>query len=244
MGRPILINKDSNIHVYQPLIEEIVDMGEDMFQRFVIPYTLTTEAIFNGLDNVDELVEKYHMWDLFFILNEDGGSILDSVLGGNALDALTEGLKFFLHADEVKILPQRHKVIIDNSYLIDDKEFDSLRKVIQGVIGRGDVEFEKTPKDMSKRQKDIWFKLQAGRRRRAEKEALHLQDLINFTCFGGNAYIPLREIDSMTYFQLNNAYKSIMGMDAYRTGMAFKLSQKFEVKDEIKHWMDSLKIGS
>jgi hypothetical protein len=32
-------------------------------------------------------------------------------------------------------------------------------------------------------------------------------------------------------------------MDAYNIGMGYKLSQKYDVKDDIKHWTETLKIG-
>lgn len=245
MGRPIPVSKEHGIYVRQPLVKEVVDVGEDEFQQLLLPFILTTDAIFNGAENEEELIEKFHVFDLFFMKTESGKTILDSSVfnGENALEVLRNSLSYFLQSDEIRILENRQKIIINNSYLIDKDEFDKLRKIIQSILGRGDIEFEKPPKDMTKRQKDIWFKLQKGRRRKAEREAIYLQDLINFTSFGGTSYIPFKEIDEMTYFQLHNAYKSIMGVDSYRTGIQYKLSQKFEVKDDIKHWAETIKIG-
>jgi hypothetical protein len=96
---------------------------------------------------------------------------------------------------------------------------------------------------MNKRQKDIWFKLQKGRKRSAERNAIYLQDMVNFISFGGNSYISTEQIDNMTYYYLQNAYKSVVGMDAFNLGMGYKLSQKFDVKDDIKHWTETIKIG-
>jgi hypothetical protein len=244
MGRPILINKENNIYVHQPLVCEIVDMGEDVYNELILPYILTTDAVFNGAENEEELVEKFHIFDLFFIKLDDKKTILDSVFGGKyALDVLRESLQYFLKTNEIRVLEKRQKIIVNNSYLIDKNEFGKIRKVVQAVIGRGDIEVEKPPKNMTPRQKDIWMKLQAGRRRNAEKKAIYIQDMINYTSFGGSSYIPYREIDQWTYYQLQNAYKSILGKDAFNIGMGYKLSQKFEVKEDIKHWTETLKIG-
>jgi hypothetical protein len=243
MGRPILINKENSIYVHQPLVSDIVDIGEDEFNRLVFPYTLTSEAVFNGADNEDELIETFHIFDLFFIKVEDGKSILDNVLGDKSLDVLRTSLEYFLKADDIKFLENRKRIIVNDSYLIDKDEFVKLRKVIQSVCNRSDIEVEKPPKNMTKRQKDIWMKLQKGRKRTAEKKAIYMQDLINFSSFGGSSYIPFDQIDKMTYYQLHNAYKSIMGVDAFHLGMGYKLSQKFDVKDEVKHWTEALKIG-
>lgn len=245
MGRDIKLNEEHDIKVYQPLIEDVVDIGEDEFQQVIMPFILTTEAVFNGAENEDELNELYDMFDLFFLKGENGKTLLDDAVfdGKSATDVLADSVKYFTRADDVRILEMRQKIVVNNNYLIDKEEFTRIRKVIQAVLGRSDIEVEKPPKDMSERQKQIWFKLQKGRRRRAEKEAVYLQDLINYTSFGGTSYISLKEIDKMTYFQLHNAYKSIVGVDAYRTGLQYKVSQKYEIKDEIKHWSESIKIG-
>lgn len=245
MGRPILIDKENDISVHQPSIKEVVNLGEDYFSKLTLPFVITTDAIFNGAENEEELNEKFSIFDLFFIKGENGKTILDdSVFGGQvALDVLKESLMYFLRANDIRILEKRQKVVVNNVYMIDKDNFKNLRNAVQSVLGRKDIEVDKPPKNMNKRQKDIWFKLQKGRRRRAEKEALYLQDLINFTSYGGKSYIPLREIEEMTYFQLNNAYKSVMGVDSYHTGIQYKLSQKYDVKDDIKHWTETIKIG-
>lgn len=243
MGRPILFNAEHKLFVRQPMVSEVVDMGEDVFNELIMPFTLTSEAVFNGQDNVEELASKYDIYDLFFERIEEDVFVLDNVFGGkSALGILKDSLSYFLQADEIQFLMNRRKIAVDQ-FVMDKEEFMKLRLLIQGVSGKSDVTFEKIPKNMTERQKDIWAKLQAGRRRTAEREALYLQDMINFTSFGGSTYIPLNQIDSMTYYQLSNAYKSVMSIDAHKIGMGYKLSYKFDVKDEIKHWSEALKVG-
>ncbi|HDX9663353.1 TPA: AMP-binding protein [Bacillus cereus] len=245
MGRPILVDGESQTYVYQPTMKEVVDMGEDYFQRLTMPFTLTTEAFFTGADNEEELVGKWSIFELFFLRMEEGTTILDKPVfnGEDALEVLKQSLSYFLRADDIQVLVQRSKIIVNKAYLIDKNEFENLRKIVQEALGRKDIEVEKPPKNMTQRQKDIWEKLQKGRRRKAEKDAIHIQDIANYVSFGGTSYISPKEIDEMTYYQFYNAYKSIVGMDSYRTGMQYKLSQKFDVKDTVKHWMETLKIG-
>lgn len=243
MGRPILIDKVNQVSVRQPMISEIVDMGEDGFNELILPFVLTSESVFNGLDYEDQLVAKYDIYDLFFTEVEEGVFVLDNVFGGkSALGVLENSLSYFLQTDDIEFLIHRKKIRI-GTYLMDKKEYMELRKVIQGITNKKDMQVEKPPKNMTKRQKDIWMKLQKGRRRNAEKDAVYLQDMINYVSFGGTTYIPLDQIDRMTYYQFSNAYKSIMGVDAFHIGMGYKLSEKFDVKDDVKHWTESLKIG-
>lgn len=246
MGRSILLNKENNIRVRQPLISEVVDMGEDGFNELIMPFILTSEAVFNGMDNEEELTAKFDIYDLFFTQVEKDVFILDKIFGGkSALGVLKDSLCYFLELDpdDIEFLINRKKIVINNSFMIDKEGYMRLRKIVQDVTNRQDMQIEKPPSNMTKRQKDVWFKLQKGRRRRAEKEAIYLQDLINFTSFGGTTYISLDQIDRMTYYQLSNAYKSIMGIDSFHVGMGYRLSYKFDVKDDVKHWTESLKIG-
>ncbi|MCY7911099.1 AMP-binding protein [Bacillus inaquosorum] len=247
MGRPIDISITDNhkVRVHHPIMSEIIDLGEEEFQKMVIPFILTTDAVFAGAENIDELNSKFHIYDLFFLEDEKGKTILDDTVfdGKNALEVLCESLSFFLRTDEILPLKIRRKIGVKGSYVIDSKEFDLIRKAVQAILGRGDIEFEKPPKNMSKRQRDIWMKLQKGRRRRAEKEAVYLQDIINYVQFGGRSFIPDKDIEEMTYYKLHNAYRSIMGVDSYLTGLQYKLSQKFDIKEEIKHWAETIKIG-
>lgn len=245
MGRPIMVDKESQTYVHQPIMREVVDMGEDYFQKLIMPYILTTEAFFTGADNEEELVGKWSIFELFFLRDEEGATILDKIVfnGEDSLEALKQSLSYFLRTDDIVLLEKRQKIIVNNSYLIDKNEFENLRHVIQESLGRKDIEVEKPPKNMSKRQKDIWEKLQKGRRRKAERDAVHIQDIANYISFGGTSYISPREIDEMTYYQFYNAYKSIVGMDTYRTSMQYKVSEKFDVKEDVKHWLETLKIG-
>lgn len=244
MGRPLVADKESDSHIYQPLVKDIVDMGEDEYSKLVLPYVVTTDSIFNGVENEEELINKYDLFDLFFVNVEEGKTILDSIFSGeNSLKVLIDSMRYFLKSDDIRVLHKRQKIVVNDSYLIDKNEFSKLRRLIQAVTGRNDIEVEKPPKNMSKRQKDIWIKLQKGRKRSAEKNSIYMQDIVNYVSFGGSSYISTEQIDNMTYYYLQNAYKSIVGMDSYNMGMAYKLSPKFDIKDDIKHWTQTLKIG-
>lgn len=243
MGKDIPVSEEHNIAVRQPRISEVVDMGEEKLNQVILPFILNTDIIFGNSDKEEELNAQFDIFDLFFVETEDGKMLLDNILGERTIDALVESLKYFLDVEEVRVLSKRKKIVINNAYLIDAEQFRIIRKVVQEVMNRKEIEVEKPPKNMSERQRDIWIKLQRGRKRSAEKNALHLQDIINYTSFGGSYYISFNEIENMTYYQLQNAYKSVIGKDSFDIGMGYKLSQKFDVKDEIKHWTDSLKIG-
>ncbi|MCC3687370.1 AMP-binding protein [Bacillus cereus] len=244
MGRQIAISKEHGIFAHQPRVNEIVDMGEDEFNNLILPFTITTETVFNGMEGEEELAERFHIFDLFFMELEEGKTVLDAVFGWKkSTDVLSDSLRYFLKVDDINILENRKKIIVNNAYIIDNDEFDKIKQIIQSIVNREDIKVEKAPKNMTPRQKEIWKKLQKGRKRTAEKSALYLQDIVNYTAFGGTTFIPLEQIDKMTYYQLYNAYSSVIGKDSFNISMGYKLSEKFDMKDTIKHWTESMKIG-
>lgn len=242
---PIEVDRDKSIYVYQPTVKEIVETGEEEFGEMTLPFLITMDSLFGLMKDVEELYEKYDVLDFFFLVaDEDGNTVIDKMYAqGKSIDILVKSLKYFLRVDDIKILNNRRKLIINDSYLIDSKEFGKIRKAIQAVTMREDIKIEKPPENMSDRQRDIWLKLQSGRKKKAEKSVVYVQDIINFVSYGGASYISIEEVLKMTYFELQNAYKSILNMDAYKQKMAFKLSDKFDYKDKFDHWTSDLKIG-
>ena len=105
---------------------------------------------------------------------------------------------------------------------ITNDNFNDISEILLKLNGKNKIVIEKPPKNMSARQKDVWEKLQAGRKRDAEKNRLHIYDMINICEFGGNYHIPISEIETWTLWKLTICYNSITG---------------------IKEYDDSLKIG-
>lgn len=240
MGRKIPFK---DLYIHQPLISEIVDIGEDEYNKLVLPFVITTELVFGELEDCEKYISKYNIFDLFFLKIEEDKTLLDDIFDNKALDLLASSLSYFFKTDNIKILNHREKIVIEENLIVDKDVFGELRLVVQEICSRKDIEVERPPKNMTRRQKDIWLKLQAGRKRTAERNAIYLQDIINAVHLNPKTYISLKEIDSMTHYQLFNAYRSINAIDVYEVSMQYKLSPKFDVKDKVKDWRESIKIG-
>lgn len=243
MGKPLLINKEHDIYVHPPMMCDIVDMGEDEYSRLYLPFVLTKDSIFGNVENGDEISGKFNLLQMFFTKIDEKSYLLDGIFDNDVLKSLEKSLSFFLKTDKIKMLERQQKIVVNDFFLIDDKEFENIRKAIQGVTAKKDLSVEKPPKNMTSRQKDVWRKLQKGRRRKANREAIHLQDIVNYVSFGGKSFISTSEIAKMSYYELDNAYKSIIGVDSYERNFKYQLSPKFDIKDKVDHWTDLLKIG-
>jgi len=244
MGRPFLVDEKTQTYVHHPIMKDIVDLGEDEYLNLCLPYILTKDAIFGNLENSKSLSEKYELLQLFFIKVNEDQRLLDGMFNGNTMDYLKNSLSFFLKTDDIRILERQQKIVINKEYLIDNSEFMRLRKVIQSVSDRSDIKVEKPPENMTERQRDIWTKLQKGRKRKSDKERVYIQDMINVVSFGGNSYISKDLIENMHYIELSNAYKAISQKDIYHTRLLHRISPKFESDDKFEHWFENLKIGN
>lgn len=246
LGKSIPLSE--GFEVKQPTMEEISLMDEGLFDSYLTPFVLTIDALFENEEEAENIRSKHTIFQLFFHKIDESKYLLDSVVGGrNSLEFLKEAIAFFLDIDESKITILKHRKRFavsdgDRELIIDDGMYDKLRKVIQFITSREDVEVERPPKNMTDRQKDIWLKLQKGRKRREQREAITMADMINIVALGGRSHIPFNEITKMTYYQFRRAYASIIARDNFELSMGYKLSQKFDVKDEVRHWSKDFKV--
>lgn len=242
-GEDIILNENARVH--QPTVKDIVRIGESRFNKMILCYTLTTSVIFGGLDNGDKFIDRFNMFDLFFLKDENNYCLLDSLMQTNALELLLDSLSLFLGVkkEDIQVLENRAKIVVSNSYLIDNNEFNKLRKVVQALTLSEDLEPEEVPKNMTARQLDIYNKLKAGRERKKKREALYLPDFIRFAKYGGKSYISKKEILEMTYYELRTSYQNIMNVESYLINTMYATSMKYDMKpDELKHWSETIRI--
>ena len=64
-------------------------------------------------------------------------------------------------------------------FVINNGNFEDICQIIMKMNGKEKIKVEKPPKNMSERQRDVWEKLQAGRKRENEKNAVHIYDMLN-----------------------------------------------------------------
>ena len=212
--------------IYQPSFEEILDYGVDEFENLLLPYCIT-------LDNVSEVLteeEKKGLtnFDLLYSSKEFISSLLVS-------------LEFFCKS---KIIDFDLKGILFQGYneRLNRNNFDEFAEIILNICGRERPRVEKKV-FANERQRDIWEKLQEGRRKHAKKNELRLEDVLNICEFGGNYYIPIEEIIKWSLWRILNCYKSIIGISSYEDSFdIFLVSGKKELI-ENKHWTELIKLS-
>jgi hypothetical protein len=215
--------------IYQPSFIEMLNYnkehGDNEFDKLLLPYSVTldslpdeiTEEQKKGLTNFDLLCSSQEIVDYLFV-----------------------SLKFFCKSETFV----DEKGIIFESFngRLNKNNFDEFAEIILKICGRERPKKEKIPVFKNERQRDIWEKLQEGRRRFAKKNELRIEDVINVCEFGGNSYIPVEEIKKWTLWRILNCYKSTLGISQYKDSFnIYLVSGKPEII-EGKHWTELIKL--
>lgn len=215
----------NNIIIYQITLNEILDCGIDEYNMLILPFLLDIDDL--------EISDKESI---------SGMNIFDILLlNSDTLNILLNSISFFCKTDKISLDEQKGCLYIGDGY-INRENFNEFSDIILKMNGKQKISKEKPPKNMTEKQKDIWEKLRAGRKRALEKSQIDLSDLINVCQFGGSFYICLQEILGWTMFNIARCYKTILEKSNYQ-----ELFEIYCVTGEDKliknqHWTDLIKI--
>ena len=203
-----------NLCIYPISFTTIYDVfGIDGFDSFMIPFCMETDYVKKcfGIDVTNENIFR----DV--ILNNE--ELLKSVCF--ILTLFCQCGNITMSDNTLHLYDIKNKDII---FDINNDNFNDISDIILLLTNKHKFVIEKPPENMSERQKDIWEKLQAGRKRDEEKNRLRIYDIINICEFGGNYHIPISEITNWTIWKLMNTYNSIVNIrnydDSLRIGVA------------------------
>ena len=177
------------------------NIGLDIFDSLLIPFLITKDC----LKMSDEELEQI---DLFndIIIKDQG-----------MLSSVAIALQLFCKCED--IYKRDNELLLNfndkETFVINNGNFEDICQIIMKMNGKEKIKVEKPPKNMSERQRDVWEKLQAGRKRENEKNTVHIYDMLNVCEFGGNYHIPIEEIENWTLWKIMNCYKARVNMKTY-----------------------------
>lgn len=215
--------------IYQPSFEDILnyneEYGEEEFEKMIIPYSLTVDN--PSINLTDEQKLKLTNFDLVCGLQEIACFLFLSLeyFCKSKIDFDEKGIKF-------------------NGYegRLNQDNYDEFAKIILEILGRERPKYEKKKIFANERQRDIWEKLQEGRKRNAKKNELRLEDVLNICEFGGKYHIPIDQIEKWSLWRILNCYKVIMGISNYKDSFDLFLISGNKELIEGKHWTEVIKL--
>lgn len=219
--------KFNDIIIYQPPLNEIIDYGVDKYNMLLVPFLLDV----SDFDFADEsIIEKISIFDILTLEQN--------------LPLLLNSIGFFCKVDEMSFDEQKGTLYIGENGFIDKNNFAEFAEIILQINAKQKPKKEIPPKNMTDKQRDIWEKLQAGRRKAMEKSQIDLCDLISICQFGGHYYISMSEILQWTMFNLTRCYKSIIGKSNYQDLFDIYIVTGEEKLIKNQHWTDLIKINN
>ena len=140
-------------------------------------------------------------------------------------------------------ITEKNQEVVTKTFTIDKNNFDDICEIIMKLNGKDKIKVEKPPKNMSERQRDVWEKLQAGRKRESEKNNVHIYDMINVCAFGGYYHIPIDEIDTWSLWEIMNCYKARVNIKTYDDSLKICLvSGDAKSISDKNHWHHKLMV--
>lgn len=198
--------------IHQPTIQDIINCGgEKFFATYLSIFCLTKEILLKELWNEEDAtsnidVNKVKLLDLFFLTLSNKQDNVDIVRQYNQL--LLTGLTIFYKTTNIKYLKEDIGFIIDDKYIINRDNFDTLCAYIRLITCQEVAKIKEKPKNMSARRKDVYEKLMKGRQRKEQQNYIGIIDMIN-TLIVDKRLINYDEYLNLTYYQLIHTYKVI-----------------------------------
>lgn len=206
MGYPIYYDK---LCIYPISFSTLFKLfGEEMFDYLILPFAMTSEYVKETF-NI-ETTEN----NIFNDVIVKNGDMLKNVC--LILTAFCKCGQITLSNNILHMYDENNEKIL---FDVTNDNFNDISDILLKINAKAKIAIEKPPKNMSARQKDVWEKLQAGRKREAEKNRIHIYDMINICEFGGDYHIPISEIETWTLWKLTRCFNSIIGIKEYNDGL-------------------------
>lgn len=213
----------NGIKIYQPSLSEIIKIGIEEYNYQLLPFIVDIETL-----NLPIQASEMSIFDILTLENN--------------LPILLTAIKQFCRLSEMKFDESLKRLYIDNGYL-DRKNFKEFSDIILKINSKERPKIEKTPNFTSNKQKEIWDKIQKGRKRKESTNQLYLFDMINVCEFGGEYHIPMSEIMTWSLWRISNCYKTILSKSGYKDSFNIFLVSGEKELIENKHWLEQIKIS-
>ena len=194
-GKPIIWQ---DVTFTPTTIDEIIEMGTDTFDRMFYPFALVTDSFKNAGD-----------LSVFECILRTPSVLADMMQGLKTLTAYN-GSKLFSNRIELWWSGETRRTLI-----IDKNNFDELADLVCLMQGLHRQEQDKFRTYKDPKLNDAINKIRQGRKRIAEKNAVHFCDMLNICLWGGEYMVPRDTIMSMSMWELMNLYKNKVGIKNY-----------------------------
>lgn len=224
-GKPIIWQ---DVTFTPTTIDEIIEMGTDTFDRMFYPFALVADSF----KNAGEL-------SVFECILRTPSVLADMIQGLKTLTAYN-GSKLFSNRIELWWSGEKRRTLV-----IDKNNFDELADLVCLMQGLHRQEQDKFRTYKDPKLNDAKNKILQGRKRVAERNAVHFCDMLNICLWGGEYMVPRDIIMSMSMWELMNLYKNKVGIKNYNDELRVAIaSGDGKSVSGSNFWLERVKIGT
>lgn len=229
-GSPI---QYGNLMFYPISLKEICDtLGYEAFNQYMLPFCISRDYI-ESL-KIEDLKEDYDMFE--DVIMEDSQLLFYM---SQILTLFCKIYSVYKNDKQLELCNEDDTIVAE----INKDNFDDICEILNLINNKAKIKVELPPKDMSERQRDVWEKLQAGRKRNAEKNETHIYDVLNFCEYAGDYRVPIGELETWTLWRIFNCYNSKVSQMIYRDDLLIGLvAHDLKNINGDKHWSKQLMI--
>lgn len=223
-GEPIQIEGIGNL--IQPTVKEIARIGsKNYFDNLLLPFIITSESLtgkYKGMDIYD-----------FFFFEQNVPLLQQLIICLNIF--FKQDIGYDMQGDAF-----RFKVGKDG--IVCKENFKKLQEIIRKINCIKLPEPEKLPENMTPEKLRIHKKMKFHRNRKAKMDEPTFKEIINTVMHCGESFVPYNVVGNFTYYQLVNSYQVIVGLSNFNEYMGYKLSLKYELKEDMPSWQEIIKM--
>ncbi|MGL5764741.1 MAG: hypothetical protein ACRCX8_03775 [Sarcina sp.] len=196
-------------------------------EGFYTPFIMN-DYVIGKSDNKEEMTTlKNHLGSLTFLIG-----LIGTDLG--VVNQLITSLKFLYDTDSV-IINEDYSINIDD-ILITNDNFNMLSDIVLEMqnLDKGQFKFEN---DNKKIDDPIEARFEFFRKKSKKKKTeVSMIDHLNYLIHSNEGSMDYEKILNMTMYQIRNSLGTLGHKVNYETMFKYKLSSKFDIKDNIKNW--------
>lgn len=233
----IPINVNGVCDVYPLKIGEIAKLKYENYQIYLSNMIADPKDYFDNMDNKNEVdytdIRSYDIIVNSFKYGDD-----------NYKNFITNVMQTFLKEDVYFLFDECIFGIgkIEDCRIIDSNIFEEIKRILKLQNCIKDIVEEKKPNIQNERQRDVYEKIMAGRKRKEQENAINFVTIYNSIVHGSKSFVPYSEVNNLTVYQLYNTYESIFKIETYQQNFKMLLAGAKSEDLDLKHWSQAIKI--
>ncbi len=226
----------NGLKLYQPTLQEIVDMGEGKYWSLLKLWCLKREELVPQETEETLKIDDFTMWCLYMLKSQE------------MQIACIESVDLFLHT-KIEFLSVSNTIIIgenESSTIVDEKFYNLMNTVCSALFNVGSEEKEEQYKEnpnMSEREREMIRKMKAREEKLnqiknadSKTEDRLAKEIVSLVAIGGYTF---DEVYNMTLIQMTYLLRKYVAIQRYElyTGLSPYMDSKKSKPPE--HWLDA-----